>query len=105
MAETSDPAALTNGAVLYDPGRDVVRATGADRVRFLHGIVTANVTDTPVGGAVHATLLTAKAHVVAELRIFVRPDDLYLVGPAGQGVALAAALGRYAIMDDFTAAP
>jgi tRNA-modifying protein YgfZ len=105
MAETADLAALSTGAVLFDPAREVVVGTGADRIRFLHGIVTANVAGTPVGGACHATLLTAKAHVVAEMRIFVRPDDLYIVGPAGQGAVIAAALGRYAIMDDFAAAP
>ena len=99
----SEPA-LSSGAVLFNPHRDVLVATGADRVRFLHGIVTANVAGTPVGGACHATLLTPKANVVAEMRIFVRPDDLFIVGPQGQGPAIAAALARYAIMDDFSVA-
>lgn len=105
-SERSVPAAPgASGAVLFDPGREVVVATGADRVRFLHGIVTADVAGTPPGRSVHATLLTAKAHVLAELRIFVQSDDLYLVVPAGQGAASAAALSRYAIMDDFVATP
>lgn len=104
--DLSVPAAPgETAAVLFDPGREVVVATGADRVRFLHGIVTADVAGTPPGRSVHATLLTAKAHVLAELRIFVRSDELYLVVPGGQGATSAAALGRYAIMDDFVATP
>ena len=73
-------------------------------MRFLHGIVSGNVAGTPVGGGCHAALLTAKAHVVAEMRIFVREADLYVVVAAGQGEPTATALARYAIMDDFAAA-
>jgi tRNA-modifying protein YgfZ len=107
-------AELASGAVLHDlaagmPGsdddRDVIVATGADRVRFLNGIVTGSVAATPVGGGCHATLLNLKAHVVAELRIFLRETDTYLVVPRGQGAATAAALARYAIIDDFSAEP
>lgn len=104
VANIGSEPALSSGAVLFKPGRDVMVATGADRVRFLQGVVTANVSGTPVGGACHATLLTAKANIVAEMRIFVRPDDLFIVGPQGQGPAIAAALARYAIMDDFSVA-
>lgn len=107
-------AELATGAVLLDlaagePGsdddRDVIIATGADRVRFLNGIVTGSVSTTPVGGGCHATLLNLKAHIVAELRIFPRETDTYLVVPRGQGAATAAALARYAIIDDFSAEP
>ena len=105
-ADASDPVnALRAGAALINPaGKQLVVATGADRVRFLQGIVTGNVADTAVGAGCHAALLTAKAHMVAELRIFVRETDLYLVVAAGQGADTAAALSRYAIMDDFAAA-
>src|SRR5882757_233975 len=84
--------------------RELIVATGADRVRFLHGIVTGDVAGTPVGGGCRAALLTPKGHVVADLTIFVRPDDVWIVTDAGQGDATAAALSRYAIMDDFAAA-
>jgi folate-binding protein YgfZ len=102
---------LTDGAALLDLGpgspeaREVIHASGADRIRFLNGIVTGSVATTPVGGGCHATLLTLKAHVVAELRIFVRPEDARLVVAGGQGVSVAAALARFAITDDFNATP
>ena len=105
MDETRDSGLLSTGAVLADVGRELVVATGADRVRFLHGVVTGNVAGTPVGGGCHAALLTVKAHVVAEMRIFVREAELYLAVPEGQGAATAQALSRYAIMDDFAATP
>jgi tRNA-modifying protein YgfZ len=113
-SEARDFAELAGGAILHDmaaglPGsdddRDVIIATGADRVRFLNGIVTGSVAATAVGGGCHATLLNLKAHVVAELRIFLRETDIYIVVPKGQGAATAAALARYAIIDDFNAEP
>src|SRR5678815_2786346 len=58
-------------------GRELIVATGADRVRFLHGLVTGDVAGTPAGGGARAALRTAKGHVVAEMRIFVRPDDIW----------------------------
>jgi folate-binding protein YgfZ len=104
MAETNDVGLLASGAVLF-AGRDreLIVARGADRVRFLHGIVTGDVAGAPVGGGCRAALLTPKGHVVADLQIFLRPDDVWIVVDAGQGDATAAALTRYAIMDDFAA--
>jgi folate-binding protein YgfZ len=99
--ETDDAGLLQTGAVLHG-GRDreLVVATGADRVAFLHRIVTGDVAGTPVGGGCRAALLTLKGHVVADLLIFVRQDDVWIVTPAGEGDAVAAALSKYAIMDD-----
>src|SRR5437868_14499599 len=104
MADTNDVGLLHRGAVLHGGrNRELIVARGADRVRFLHGIVTGDVAGAPVGGGCRAALLTPKGHVVADLRIFIRPDDVWLVVDAGQGDATAAALTRYAIMDDFAA--
>src|SRR5438477_267328 len=101
MAETGDVGLLQRGAVLVG-GRDreLIVATGADRVRFLHGIVTGDIAGTPVGRGCRSALLTLKAHVVADMFVFVRPDDVLIVTDAGQGEPTAAALARYAIMDD-----
>jgi hypothetical protein len=103
-ALTSDAASVDLGPD-QPMGHDLVVATGADRIRFLHGLVTGNVAGTPVGGGARSVLLTTKGHVVGDLHIFVRPDDAWIVVPAGQGDIIAQALSRYAIMDDFAAAP
>src|SRR4029079_13285279 len=49
-------------------------------------------------------LLTAKGHVVADMRLFVREDAIWIVVDGGQGETVAGMLARYAIMDDFAAA-
>jgi folate-binding protein YgfZ len=106
VSETSDLSLLDGGAVLLpEAGRELAVATGADRVRFLHGIVTADVAGTAVGRGCRSALLTPKGHVVADMRLFVRADAIWIVVDGGQAAPVATALGRYAIMDDFTAVP
>jgi folate-binding protein YgfZ len=104
-ATTNDLELAARDAVLLaDPGRELVVATGADRSRFLHGIVTGDVAGTAVGAGCRSALLTPKGHVVADMRLFVGADAIWTVVDAGQGESVAAALARYAIMDDFAAA-
>jgi len=103
---TNDVGALSREAVLrVDTGRELVVATGADRSRFLHGIVTGNVADRAPGRGSLSALLTPKGHVLHDMRIFVRADDIWIVVDAGQAEPVATALARFAIMDDFAAAP
>ncbi|HVT09715.1 MAG TPA: hypothetical protein VHO67_19775 [Polyangia bacterium] len=103
---TRDLDLLARDAVLApDAGRQLIAAGGADRVRFLHGLVTNDIAGTPVGRGCRAALLTPKGQVVADLRVCVRPDDMRIIVDRGQARPVAEALSRYAIMDDFTAAP
>ena len=105
-APTATLDTLGAGAVRASLGaRELIVATGADRVRFLHGIVTGDVAGTPVSGGGPSVLLTPKGHIVASMRIFLRPDEIWIVVAPGVAATLAPALSRYAIMDDFTAAP
>lgn len=110
MSDAEDLQALGSDAVRVDfsegqpLGRSLVVATGADRIRFLNGLLTGPVASVPVGGGARSVLLTPKAQVVGDLRLFVRAGDIWIVVPGGQAEALAAALSRYAIMDDFAAA-
>ena len=98
------PAALGQmaaDAALVDVGAwQVISATGADRLSFLHRLLTTSVEDLLPGQGGRALLLTIKGHVVVELRLCVRPDEVTLLVPPGQGDAAVAALSRYAIMDD-----
>jgi folate-binding protein YgfZ len=106
VTHTADLDGLARDAILRpDTGRELIVASGADRSRFLNGIVTGNVAGTPVGSGCLSALLTPKGHVVADMRLFVRPDDFWIVVDTGQAETLAGALSRYAIMDDFTAGP
>jgi len=105
VTQTRDLGVLEREAVLRAAtGRELIVATGADRSRFLGGIVTGNVAGTPVGGGCLSALLTPKGHVITDMRLFVREGDFWIVVDAGQGETIAATLSRYAIMDDFAAA-
>ena len=108
MPITTELGLLADDAVLGPaaaPPRELVVATGVDRIRFLHGLVTGDVAGTEPGQGCRAVLLTTKGQVVNDMRIFVRPNDVRIVVDAGQAAPLASSLGRYAIMDDFAAAP
>lgn len=105
MNHTTDIGELERGAVWVDSGRQLVVATGADRSRFLHGIITADVAGTAVGRGCRSALLTTKGHVVADMRLHVHPDAIWIVVDAGHAARIAETLSRYAIMDDFAAAP
>jgi folate-binding protein YgfZ len=97
---------LAEDSALCDPGAlEVVRATGADRVALLHRLLTGDVAGTAVGSGTRALLLNLKGHIVSDMRVFPGADEVRLVVAPGQGSPTAAALGGYAIMDDFTAAP
>src|SRR4029079_19810392 len=105
MNGTDDLGVLSGDAALsVGTGRELIVATGADRGRFLHGIVTGNVAGTTVGRGCLSALLTTKGHVVSDMRLFVRDDDIWIVVDAGQAEGVAGTLSRYAIMDDFAAA-
>jgi folate-binding protein YgfZ len=104
MQETVDPEVLRAGAALIDTGGlELIRATGGDRVAFLQRLLSAKVEGLAPGEGRRNLLLTIKGQVVADLRVFMRAEDLRLVAAPGQGAPAAAALSRYAIMDDFAA--
>src|SRR5215831_1028571 len=68
----SDPqaefAALRTGCGVYDLGyRAKISLTGADRVRWLNGMVTNNVRDLAAGQGVYAFLLNPQGHILADL--------------------------------------
>jgi folate-binding protein YgfZ len=104
MDESVEPGLLFEDTAVVDAGeREVIRATGADRVSFLHRLVTGDVAGVPVGGGTRALLLNLKGHIVSDMRVFVRPEEVRLVVSAGQAETTVTALSKYAIMDDFTA--
>lgn len=106
MVDGRDPTLLERDAALVGLGGvEAIGVTGADRVAFLHRLLTGDVAGAPVGGGRRALLLDLKGRVVEDLRIFVDADSVRLVVAHGRGAGAAAALGRYAIMDDVLFAP
>jgi folate-binding protein YgfZ len=104
-SETQDPFLVTaDVARVGMGGTAILCCTGADRIGFLHRLTTGSVQGTGVGAGCHSLLLDNRGHVTGDLRICVRPDDVRLVVDAGAGQGIAAALGHYAVMDDFAVA-
>src|SRR5215471_5660319 len=75
----SEYAALRHGAALLDLGfRTIVRATGADRVGFLQGMLTNDVASLAAGAGCTALLLTIQGRVTADLHVAIVDDAILL---------------------------
>jgi len=94
-------AALREGAALVDLGfRTVVRATGADRVTFLHGMLSNDIASLGPGAGCPALLLTIQGRVTADLRVAALGDALLLDVDVRARAALVEALEKLIIADD-----
>jgi len=100
------PTCLTPSAFLLGgPGHDVLRATGNDRVGFLHRITSGTVAGLDPGQGGRTLLLDVRGRVLASLLVFVRGKSVRVIAASGQGAEVAAGLSKFAIMDDFQIAP
>ncbi len=94
-------AALREGAALVDLGfRALVRATGTDRVTFLHGMLTNDIASLAPGSGCPALLLTIQGRVTADLRVGALEDALLLDVDVRARAALLEALAKLIIADD-----
>jgi folate-binding protein YgfZ len=93
--------ALRDGAALLDRGfRTVVRATGADRAAFLHGMLTNEVAGLAPGSGAPALLLTIQGRVTADVRLLVLEEALLLDVDVRARADLVEALEKLIIADD-----
>ena len=74
--------------------------TGADRVRYLNGQVTSNVTKLATGQTQPACVTTAKGRLCAEILITAQADAIHLDADPALRATLPARLERYIIADD-----
>ena len=77
------------------PQRGVVELAGADRVAFLQGLVSNDVTLVAAGRCVWAALLTPQGKWLADFFIFWRPDALLLDCERAQAPMLVEKLGKF----------
>lgn len=80
--------------------RTLWKVTGDDRVRYLNGQVTADITALGSGSALYAAILTAKGKLLGDLWIGASEDALWIDGPASEKDALEARLRRFLAADD-----
>jgi folate-binding protein YgfZ len=82
-----------------------LRVTGADRVRFLQGMLTNDVNALAVGGWCRAAVLNVKGRVLAVVDAVKEEDAFVLVTEPVTADKLRQILERYAISDDVTFTP
>lgn len=74
--------------------------TGPDRVRYLNAIVSNDVQSLAENHGTLALLLDTRAHIMAELEIYVQADRLVVLSHASARERTTATLDKYIIMDD-----
>lgn len=80
-------------------GRGKILATGEDRVRWLHGMVTNDVKSRQPGQGCYCFVLTAQGHIVADLQVLVGSEGILLDCEPFLTEKLVATLDHYIIMD------
>jgi folate-binding protein YgfZ len=94
-------AALREGAALVDLGfRTLVRASGADRIAFLQGMLTGDMAALGPGQGCPALLLTIQGRVTGDVRVAVEEDGVLLDVDVRARAAFVEALEKLIIADD-----
>lgn len=93
--------AVRETAGLIDLGfRAQVKMTGEDRVSFLQGMISNDVKSLKPGGGCLATLLTEQGRIVADVRVYVCEQHLWLDVDVRIKEKLIETLSRFIIADD-----
>ena len=77
------------------PARGVIEITGEDRIEFLQGLVSNDVTKATAARAIYAALLTAQGRYLFDFFIIARGDALYLDAEASRLAELQRRLSIY----------
>ena len=104
-ARFADPqvefAALLGGCGVYDLGfRARVSLGGADRVRWMNGMVTNNIRDLAAGRGVYAFLLNPQGRILGEMVVYNLGEKLVVETDRSQVEKIVATFDHYIIMDD-----
>jgi folate-binding protein YgfZ len=92
-------AALRDGAGWAPVAADRVDLAGADRVRFLHNLVTCEVRELAAGRSARGFFTHVKGGVLSDVEVLELGDRFRLVLPPGRGAAIHAHLEKYRIVE------
>jgi tRNA-modifying protein YgfZ len=92
-------------SIVHLAARSVIAVSGEDRVSFLQGLVSNDVTMTAAGTCVWAALLTPQGKWLADFFIFATRDHLLLDCEATQVDLLLQRLSRFRLRSRVTVAP
>ena len=104
MAEHSSPPIMeraTGGAVWFaDPALGTVEVTGRERVSWLNGLVTCDVTKVARGVAQYGLAVVKVGRILTDLFVVEAQDRLLVAMPRERIAAVREHLERYLIMED-----
>src|SRR5579859_5572579 len=93
-------ALRTGCGIVSATWRKRLTLTGADRVRWLNGMVTNNVRDLAPGHGVYAFFLNPQGRILGDLYVYNRGDSIVIDTDSGQSEKILATFDHYIIMDD-----
>jgi folate-binding protein YgfZ len=94
---------VRDGLAVWDRShRATLRVSGPDRTSWLQGMITNDVAKLRAGQSCRAAVVTSKGRMVAEVRVHVREDELWMETSAERAAPLLAHLRRFIIMEDCT---
>jgi folate-binding protein YgfZ len=82
------------------PDRALLAITGDDRVRWLDGMLTQDVTNLQVGQGCYAALLTHQGRIVGDMNVLAREDAFWLEMAADAAPAVCEKFEKHIIADD-----
>ena len=95
-------AVRENAGLFQLPERGVLEVLGSDRVRWLDGMISADVKALAVGCGAPGLLLTRQGRIVADLHVLARSDSFWLELEASALAGVSQRLAGYVIADDVT---
>lgn len=93
--------AATETAALFDrPDRGVLRLTGTDGRKWLHGLITNAVANLPPGAGCYAFATNAQGRILFDLHVAIRPEEALLLLDRNACPAALAHFERYHFTED-----
>lgn len=92
-----DLAELRSGAALLEHEGELLELTGADRLRLLNGLVTADVKGASPGSAIRGFFTSAQGRVLADFLLLAGAERSWLHLPRGTGSEIRRHLEKYRV--------
>lgn len=100
--DASRQAACARNAVLAVPAEELATLviTGSDRVAWLNGLVTCDLTTLTAGTAIYGLAVEKKGHILADLVVVARLSDLVVAAPREAIDGLRTGFEHHLVMED-----
>lgn len=97
---TAEEAARSSVLVVDAPERGTLRVNGPDRLGWLNGIVTGDVSKVAPGQGVHSLILSKTGKVMSDLFVVAAPEVVFVSVAPGKAAELHGYLDKMLVMED-----